>query len=67
MDFKDTDYIQSIFNKILDEHNNMSSHLEYLNSLNDKEKRAIVISKIMLESSFSLDKCIGFSNFKNNK
>ena len=30
MNFKDTDYIQSIFNKILDEHNNMSSHLEYL-------------------------------------
>ena len=29
------------------------------------EKKAIVISKVMLESSFSVEKCIGISEYKN--
>jgi len=40
---------------------------EYLNSLNDKEKQALEIAKSHLESSFSLEKSIGYINWKNNK
>jgi len=37
---------------------------EYLNSLNDFEKQALEIAKEQLESSFCLEKSIGFLEFK---
>lgn len=37
---------------------------KYLNSLSEQEKQALEIAKEQLESSFSLEKSIGFLNFK---
>ena len=48
------------------EETNMNNDLitEYLNSLNDLEKQALEIAKEQLESSFCLEKSIGFLEFK---
>ena len=40
---------------------------EYLESLNTKEKEALEIAKTQLESSFDLEKSIGFIKFLNSK
>jgi len=40
---------------------------KYLNSLTKQEKQAIEIAKKQLESSFSLEKSIGFLEFKNQE
>lgn len=37
---------------------------EYLNSLDEFEKQAINIAEKSLETSFDIEKCIGFINFK---
>ena len=42
-------------------------HEEYLDSLTEKEKKAYVIAKDHLGSSFSLEKSIGFIKWRNNK
>lgn len=41
--------------------------IEYINSLNDFEIQAMNIAKKMLESSFDIEKSIGFLDFKKNK
>ncbi len=45
----------------------MNKHLidEYLSQLKDEEKIAFNIAKSYLESSFDLEKTIGFLQFKN--
>lgn len=45
---------------------NKSNNLiqEYLNSLDDFEKQAISIAEKSLETSFDIEKCIGFKEFK---
>ena len=40
---------------------------EYINSLSNIEKEALEIAKIQLESSFNIEKSIGFIKFLNNK
>ena len=40
---------------------------EYINSLSKIEKEALEIAKRQLESSFNLEKSIGFIKFLNNK
>ena len=40
---------------------------EYIKSLTPKEKKALEIAKDHLESSFSLEKSIGFLKFKANQ
>jgi hypothetical protein len=40
---------------------------EYLNSLNEKEKLALEIASNHLETSFSIEKSIGFLQWKNSK
>ena len=37
---------------------------KYLNSLNKQEKQALEIAKKQLESSFSIEKSIGYLKFK---
>ena len=66
MDLKNEKKINEIFDTIVKDHVNDDLCLKYLNSLNPIEKKAIVISKVMLESSFSVEKCIGISEFKKN-
>lgn len=66
MDLKNEKKINEIFDTIVKDHVNDDLCLKYLNSLNPLEKKAIVISKVMLESSFSVEKCIGISEFKKN-
>lgn len=66
MDLKNEKKINEIFDTIVKDHVNDDLCLKYLNSLNKLEKKAIVISKVMLESSFSVEKCIGISEFKKN-
>lgn len=66
MDLKNEKKINEIFDTIVKDHINDDLCLKYLNSLNPLEKKAIVISKVMLESSFSVEKCIGISEFKKN-
>ena len=61
---QDIKYIEKIFQEILNQHENEKSILDYLNSLNEKEKQGLVISKVMLESSFSVEKSIGYINSK---
>tara|TARA_B100000963_G_C22639317_1_gene679489 strand:+ start:1752 stop:1955 length:204 start_codon:yes stop_codon:yes gene_type:complete len=61
---QDTHYIEKVFQEILNDYKNDSSCYKYLNLLDDKEKQALVISKIMLESSFSVEKSIGFIKSK---
>ena len=39
----------------------------YLESLNDNEKKALEIAKDHLQTSFSLDKSIGFIKHTSNK
>lgn len=41
--------------------------IEYINSLDDFEIQAMNIAKKMLESSFDIEKSIGFLDFKKNK
>ena len=66
MDLKNENKINQIFDTIVKDHENDDLCLKYLNSLSPLEKKAIVISKVMLESSFSVEKCIGMSEFKQN-
>ena len=66
MDLKNEKKINQIFDSIVKDHENNDLCLNYLKSLNELEKKAIVISKVMLESSFSLEKCIGIKEFKQN-
>jgi len=40
---------------------------EYIDSLSTSEKKALEIAKTQLESSFNLEKSIGFIKFLNNK
>jgi len=40
---------------------------EYIDSLSMSEKKALEIAKTQLESSFNLEKSIGFIKFLNNK
>jgi len=53
-----------------DEDKNKKSHIieelitKYINSLNTLEKEALNIAKEQLESSFCLEKSIGFLEFK---
>ena len=51
--------------KIRTENENLIN--EYINSLNDFEIQAMNIAKKMLESSFDIEKSIGFLDFKKNK
>jgi hypothetical protein len=49
------------------ENNNIKSNnliQKYLNSLDEFEKQAINIAKKSLETSFDIEKCIGFIKFK---
>jgi transcriptional regulator CtsR len=39
---------------------------KYIQTLNDKEKQAIEIAKNHLESSFDIEKSVGFVKFKND-
>ncbi len=41
--------------------------IEYINSLNDKEKKALEIAKCHLKSSFDISKTIGFLEWKQLK
>ena len=54
------EYLEKVFQEILNDHKDNTRECKYLQSLNEKEKRALVISKVMLESSFSVEKSIGF-------
>ncbi len=40
---------------------------EYINQLNELEKIALKVAKEQLESSFSIEKSIGFLKWKENK
>lgn len=56
----------------MEEENNKSSSndkliIEYINSLSSLEKEALNIAKEQLESSFCLEKSIGFLEFKKSK
>lgn len=42
-------------------------HKEFLNGLNDKEKIALDIAKRMLESSFDIEKSIGYIKWKRKR
>lgn len=64
----DTDFIINQYNAFLDLYiNNDNRVYDYLKTLNDNDIKALIISKIILESSFSLEKSIGFLDYcKNN-
>ena len=62
---RNKDYIRKIFQEILSEYKDNENVCKYLESMNETEKHAMVISKIMLESSFSVEKSIGFLMFNN--
>ena len=64
----DTDFIINQYNAFLDLYiNNDNRVYDYLKTLNDNDIKALIISKIMLESSFSIEKSIGFLDYcKNN-
>jgi aspartate carbamoyltransferase regulatory subunit len=64
MDLKNEKKINEIFDSIVKDHVNDDLCLKYLKSLSPLEKKAIVISKVMLESSFSVEKCIGINEYK---
>ena len=64
MDLKNEKKINEIFDSIVKDHENDDLCLKFLNSLDPLEKKAIVISKVMLESSFSVEKCIGINEYK---
>lgn len=51
--------------KIKQENENLVT--EYINSLDDFEIQAMNIAKRMLQSSFDIEKSIGFLDFKKNK
>ena len=53
-------------NNSLLEKENYDTIEKYLNTLSDQEKQAMEIAKKQLESSFSLEKSIGFLEFKKN-
>ena len=40
---------------------------EYIQSLNDKERKALEIAKNHLESSFDIEKSVGFIKFKESQ
>ena len=60
---QDDNFINDMFTSIKKEYNNNSKIYTYLNKLDNNEIKALVISKVMLESSFSIEKCIGFLSY----
>ena len=66
--FNDTDFINYEYNAFLDLYINDDNRVyNYLKTLNNNDIKALIISKIMLESSFSIEKSIGFLDYcKNN-
>ena len=68
IDLKDEVEIENFYQNLLNEYKlfsckNDEKVFEFLNSLNKQERHALVISKIMLQSSFSVEKSIGFINY----
>lgn len=49
------------------ERNKLSEENEYLNSLTKQEKKTLEIARSHLESSFNMDKSIGFIQWKENQ
>ena len=66
MDTYEYDYI-NMFKKIKEENNSDDNISEFLNSLNDANRKALVISKVVLGSSFDIVKSIGYKEFISNK
>ena len=52
--------IQNTYNKIVKDNIENTNIHKYLESMDETEIHALVVSKIILESSFSLEKSIGF-------
>ena len=63
INLKDRNFINNVYDSIKKEYHYDQKIFNYLNQLDDNEIKALVISKIMLESSFSVEKCIGFLNY----
>lgn len=64
---QDKKMIDKVFNEIIDTYNSDDVEYMYLMSMNENEKHALVVSKIILESSFSVEKSIGFLESEFNK
>ena len=47
--------------------NNKAMEQKYIDNMDDKEKQAYLIAKKHLESSFSLKKSIGFTQYVSSK
>ena len=57
---QDKTLIQNVYDEIVKDNINNNNIHKYLTSMDETEKHALVVSKIILESSFSIEKSIGF-------
>ena len=57
---QDKALIEKIYTEILSSYEDDANIHKYLTSMNENEKHALVVSKIILESSFSVEKSIGY-------
>lgn len=53
------------FNKLRDKYKNNEIVIKFLDSMNEDNKKAMVISMVVLESSFDIERCIGYKDFVN--
>lgn len=63
---KTYDY-ETEFHNIVKAYENNELVTAYLKSLSEDDVKAMVISQVILESSFDVERCIGFKEFVRNK
>lgn len=66
MDKYDYDY-EPMFQEIKNDYASQQNIMEFLNQLDDANIKALVISKVVLGSSFDVEKSIGYKSYAASK
>lgn len=51
------------FNELRDKYKDNETVMKFLDSMDEDNKRAMIISMVVLESSFDIERCIGYKDF----
>ena len=54
---------EETFNDLRDKYKHNNTVIQFLDSMDEDNKRAMVISMVVLESSFDIERCIGYKEF----
>ena len=64
---KNVYHYEESFNDLRDKYKDNNTVTKFLDSMDEDNKRAMVISMVVLESSFDIERCIGYKEFVNSQ